>query len=113
VTAGTDPQPDAAEPSNDHGPADPAAGWRVLCVSVRGHRYLVGSPTVHPIDEVPAQVGQRFTSHADVERYARHHLRGISALQQVEVIDDDGVTVRRGTRSGRNGTGERWTWQQV
>ncbi|WP_460491704.1 hypothetical protein [Dactylosporangium cerinum] len=82
-------------------------------MSVRGHRYLVGSPTVHPVDTVPAGVGRRFASVDDVERYVRHDLRGVTALWQVQVVDDDGVIVRRGTRSGRNGTGGRWTWQQA
>lgn len=117
MTARPDPQHDAGRPRSGPKPDGTASGLRVLCVSVRGHRYLVGGPTVHPVDSVPAGAGRRFASAADVERYVRHELRGIRALRQVEVVDDDGVVLRRGTRHGirrgRNGTGERWIWQQV
>ena len=82
--------------------------WRVLCVSVRGHRYLVGSPTVHPVDEIPPAVGRRFASFQDIDRYVRQELRGISALHRVDVVDDHGTVVRYGTRDGRGGN--RWTW---
>ncbi|MET7426643.1 hypothetical protein [Dactylosporangium sp. NPDC005555] len=89
------------------------AGWRVLYVSIRGHRYLVGSPTVHPVDTVPVSVGRRFASFGDIDRFARRDLRGLSALCSVEIVDDGGSVVRRGTRSGHNGTGNRWTWQDT
>lgn len=109
MTAGPDPRHDAAGPDPD----GTVSGLRVLCVSVRDHRYLVGGPTVHPVESVPAGAGRRFASHDDVERYVRRELRGISDLWRVEVVDDDGVVLRRGTRSGRNGTSEPWTWRQA
>lgn len=89
-------------------------GLRVLCVSVRGHRHLVGAPGTHTLDAdepVPPDVGRRFASVEDVERFTRQELRGLSSYWRVEVVDDDGVVVLRGTRSGPGGTGERWTWQ--
>jgi len=50
--------------------AQPTA-YRLVMHSVRGHRYLVGNPTVHPVDEILPGVGTRFSSTSAVERYAR------------------------------------------
>jgi hypothetical protein len=42
--------PTGAKPS----PGEPGRGLRLLCVSVRGDCYLVGNPSVHPVDTAPA-----------------------------------------------------------
>lgn len=84
--------------------------YRLLYVSVRGHRYLAGGPTVHPVDGVPAGAGSTFGDFPAVEHHVRGELRGISAIHQVLVIDTDGTVVRRGHRSGPGGTRDRWTW---
>jgi hypothetical protein len=94
-------------------PATAGHGLRLLCVSVRGnHGYLVGNPTMHPVDlepaVVPAAVGTRFADLDEIKRFVATELRGLSAIWQVRVIDDDGAVVMDGFRAGR---GERWTWR--
>jgi hypothetical protein len=85
--------------------------YRVLYVSIRGPKYLLGNTTVHPVDAAaPTGVGTRFTTLEQVERHVAVDLRGVSTYWRVEVIDEHGAVVRLGTRAGRNGTGERWTW---
>lgn len=94
--------------------------FRVVAVSVRGHLYLMGSPSVHPINPpgqhdgpVPAGVGNEFPTIADAQRYTRRDLGPISSYYQVRVVDQDGATVMRGWRTGPGGTGRRWTWQDA
>ena len=88
--------------------------YRLLYVSIRGPRYLLGNPTVHPVDvAVPAGVGTRFATFDQIERHVAEELRGLSVFWRVEVVDEHGTVVRRGTRAGFNGTGERWTWQST
>ena len=92
-------------------PSSPGRGLRLLCVSVRNDRYLVGNPNVHPVDTVPAGVGTRFADLDAIKRYVRDELRGLSTYWQVRVVDDDGAVVMYGFRSGPSGTGETWTWR--
>lgn len=87
-----------------------AAPMRLLLHSVRGHTYLLGNPTVHPIDTAPPEVGTTFTSHTDIRRYLRHQLRDLTFIHQITVIDPTGKALSRATRTGRSGTGNRWTW---
>jgi hypothetical protein len=91
-------------------PRDPY-GLRLLYVSVRGHKCLLGGPTLDADAAVPAAIGTRFGSLAEIFRYVPQELRGVSAFYQVQVVDHHGVVVCRGFRSGYNGTGERWTWR--
>lgn len=88
-------------------------GYRLVVYSVRGHRYLVGNTTVHPVDEIPAGVGTRFDSTCAVERYVRRALAGLSCYDAVEIVAEDGRVLRRGVRSGMNGTGNTWIWCDV
>jgi len=83
---------------------------RVLYVSVRGHKCLLGGPTLDA-DAVPPGVGTRFGTIEQIERFVRRELRGLGVYWQVQIVDDTGVVVRRGFRSGYNGTGEQWTWR--
>ncbi|WP_416901334.1 hypothetical protein [Micromonospora echinospora] len=85
--------------------------YRILAVSIRGHRYLEGNPTPHPITEVPPGVGTRFPSLTAVEQHVQREYRNLSVVWRVEVIDEHGEVVSRGTRDGVNGTGSRWVWQ--
>ena len=106
-TAPTDTQPP---------PRSPGRGLRLLCVSVRGnHGYLVGNPSVHPIDlepgTVPAGIGTRFTDLDAIKDYVRTELRGLGCYWQVRAVDDAGTVVTYGFRAGYNGTGETWTWR--
>lgn len=95
-------------------PATPGQGLRLLCVSVRG--YLVGNPTMHPVDlepatvpaVVPASVGTRFADLDEIKRFVATELRGLSAIWRVRVIDDGGAVVMDGFRTNH---GERWTWR--
>jgi hypothetical protein len=84
---------------------------RLLYISVRGHKCLLGGPTLDADVPVPPGVGVWFASHREVERHVRTELRGLSTYWQVQVVDEAGRVVRRGFRSGANGTGERWTWR--
>jgi hypothetical protein len=84
---------------------------RLLYVSVRGHRTLVGGPTLDADALVPHRVGASFPTPGDAERHAQAELRGLSAYWQVQVVDEAGTVIRRGFRAGCNGTGERWTWR--
>jgi hypothetical protein len=84
---------------------------RLLYVSVRGHKCLLGGPVLDADADVPAGVGTPFASHGQIERYVRTELRGLSVYWQVQVVDEAGKVVRRGFRSGYNGTGEHWTWR--
>ncbi|MFI7492955.1 hypothetical protein ACIBXA_31740 [Micromonospora echinaurantiaca] len=85
---------------------------RIVAVSVRGHRYLDGNPSPHPITEVPAGVGTRFPDLAAVHHHVHQaYPSGLSAFWRIEVVDDQGRVVARGTRDGINGTGRRWMWQ--
>lgn len=86
---------------------------RVVAVSVRGPKYLVGDPTVHNIEEVPAGVGTPFASIAEVQHYVTRELRGLSVYWRVEVVDADGTVVWRGTRDGHHGTGPNWIWEET
>ncbi|PMR62167.1 hypothetical protein C1A38_05390 [Verrucosispora sp. ts21] len=94
-------------------PPDPLEGvmLRVLYVSIRGDRSLVGGPTLAADADVPADVGTRFGTVEDIERYVARELRGLSVYWQVQVVDGAGEVVCRGFRSGYNGTGEHWTWR--
>ncbi|SCL20393.1 hypothetical protein GA0074692_0857 [Micromonospora pallida] len=85
--------------------------FRILAVSIRGHRYLEGNPTSHPITEVPPGVGTRFPSLTAVKQHVQREYRSLSVVWRVEVIDERGEVVSRGTRDGVNGTGSRWVWQ--
>lgn len=94
--------------------------FRVVAMSVRGDLYLMGNPSVHPINPpgqhegpVPAGVGSEFPTIADAQRYTRRDLGPISPYYQVRIVDQDGVTVVRGWRTGRGGTGRRWAWQDT
>jgi hypothetical protein len=103
----------AAPTGSQPPPTTPGHGLRLLCVSVRGaHGYLVGNPNMHPVDlepaAVPPGVGTRFANLAEIKRYVRIELRGMSTIWQVRVIDDNGAVVMYGFRSG---PGERWTWR--
>jgi hypothetical protein len=88
-----------------------ASMFRLVFVSVRGPRYLLGNPSVHPVDAAPPDAGTRFATVEQIERYVQRHLTGLSVYWRVEIIDQGGAVVRHGTRTGRNGTGERWTWR--
>lgn len=87
--------------------------FRILAVSTRGHRYLEGSPMVHPITEVPPGVGTGFPSPTAVHHHVQREYHNLSVFWRIEVIDEDGTVVSRGTRDGVNGTGSRWTWQSA
>lgn len=84
---------------------------RLLYVSVRGHKCLLGGPTLDADADVPAGVGTPFASLAEIERHVRTELRGVGVYWQVQVVDEAGAVVCRGFRSGYNGTGEQWTWR--
>lgn len=87
-----------------------SATYRLLYVSVRGHRCLLGGSTIDADAAVPDEVGTRFDTFGDIDRHVRHDLHGVSAYWQVQAVDDDGTIVRFGFRSGYNGTGEHWHW---
>ena len=93
-------------------PGRPGRGLRLLCVSLRGDRYLVGHSTAHPVDTVPAGVGTRFASLDGVHRYVRGELRGVDSIWHVRVIDERGAAVMYGFRAGPGGTGETWIWRR-
>jgi hypothetical protein len=85
---------------------------RLLYVSVRGHKILLGGPVLDADAPVPDGVGVWFADHRAIQRHVRTELRGLSAYWQVQVVDEAGTVVRRGFRSGYNGTGEQWTWRE-
>lgn len=89
--------------------------FRVLARSVRGHSYLMGNPSVHPVetDAVPAGVGTTFGTLQNVRGFVLRKLNGLSCYYAVSVVDSAGVVVATGVRSGRNGTGKRWEWESV
>lgn len=104
---------DPAAPTGSQPPPAAGRGLRLLCVSVRGsHGYLVGNPTVHPVDldpaAVPAGVGTRFTNLDEIKHYVATELRDTSSFWQVRVIDEAGAVVMYGFRSGPGG---RWSWR--
>lgn len=104
---------DPAAPTGSQPPPAAGGGLRLLCVSVRGsHAYLVGNPSVRPVDlgpaAVPAGVGTRFASLDEIKHYVATKLRGVSSVWQVRVIDEAGTVVMYGFRSG---TGGRWSWR--
>ncbi len=101
---------DPEQPLSPAGPDEGNAGYRLVMVSVRGHKYLAGNTTVHPVDEVPAGVGTRFRTVSEVRRYVIRELTSLSSFYRVDIVDDTGDPVSRGTRSGPNGTGTTWTW---
>lgn len=84
---------------------------RLVYVSVRGHKILLGGPILDADAPIPDGVGVWFASQAQIERHVRTELRGVSAYWQVQVVDEAGTVVRRGFRAGPNGTGEHWTWR--
>ena len=94
-------------------PGQQPTAYRLVVHSIRGHKYLVGNTTVHPVDEIPAGVGTRFSSTSAVEHYVRRELAGQSSCDAVEIVADDGRTVMRGVRSGINGTGNTWVWRDM
>jgi hypothetical protein len=79
-------------------------------VSVRGDRYLVGNPTGHPVDAVPAGVGTRFADLDAIQRHVRGELSGLR-YPQVRVIDDTGAVMMYGFHTAPGGIGETWTWR--
>lgn len=86
---------------------------RILAQSVRGGSYLIGNPSVHPIDgTAPADVGTTFATMAEVKRYVVRELAEVSSYHAVTVIDPQGEKVARGWRAGRGGTGKRWAWEE-
>lgn len=94
--------------------------FRLIAVSVRGGLYLIGNPSVHPINPpgqfdvpVPAGVGTEFPTLADVKRYTRTELGPLSSYHQVRIVDETGAAVLRGVRAGRGGTGRRWMWETL
>ena len=104
--AAHDPQSDAAQPI----PSPRYTGYRLVVFSVRGHKYLVGNTTVHPVEEILPGVGTRFSSPSAIDRYVRRELAGLSCYYAAQVVDDDGRVLMRGVRSGVNGTGNTWIW---
>jgi hypothetical protein len=84
---------------------------RLLYISVRGHIVLLGGPVLDADAPVPDGIGDVFTDHRAIEHHVHAELRDLSAYWQVQVVDDTGTVVRRGFRSGYNGTGEQWTWR--
>jgi hypothetical protein len=84
---------------------------RLLYVSVRGHKCLLGGPTLDADADVPAGVGTPFVSVGQIERFVARELRGLGVYWQVQIVDEAGTVVRRGFRSGYDGTGEHWTWR--
>jgi hypothetical protein len=66
----------------------PGVGLQLLCVSIRGHRYLVGHCTAHPVDTVPTGVGTRFASLDEVHHYVRAELRGVAYIWHVRLVDE-------------------------
>jgi hypothetical protein len=91
-------------------PVPQPAAYRLVVYSVRGHRYLVGNTTVHPVDEIQDGVGTRFSSTSAVQSYVCRELAGLSCYHAVAIVDDDGHTLLRGVRSGFNATGDTWAW---
>lgn len=89
--------------------------YRLIAVSVRGPRYLIGARSVHPISDesVPPREGTLFDSIADAKRYTRRELTSLSCYHQVQVVDETGTIVTRGHRTGRGGTGKRWSWVEA
>jgi hypothetical protein len=84
---------------------------RLLYVSIRGHKCLVGGPMLDADAAVPADIGTRFGTVAEIEQMVPRELRGISSYWQVQIVNEHGAVVHRGFRSGYNGTGDRWTWR--
>jgi hypothetical protein len=84
---------------------------RVLYVSIRGHKCLVGGSILDADAAVPAGIGTRFGTIAEIERMIARQLRGVSSYWQVQTVDEHGAVVHRGFRSGYNGTGDQWTWR--
>lgn len=89
------------------------APMRLLLHSVRGHTYLLGNPTVHPVDTAPPDTGTTFNSHTDIRRYLRHQLRDLTFIHRVTVIDPAGKGICYAVRAGRDGTGNRWAWHDA
>jgi hypothetical protein len=87
--------------------------YRLVMVSVRGHKYLLGNTTVHPVDEIPPGIGTRFSNTSAVQDHVRRELAGLSCYHAVEIVADDGHALRRGERSGINSTGNTWVWRDI
>jgi hypothetical protein len=91
--------------------------FRIIAVSVRGPQYLIGNPSVHPINPtgqsdgpVPDGVGTTFATLSQARRYTHTQLGPISLCYQVlycqvRVVDERGKQVIRGDR-----TGKQWAW---
>lgn len=90
-------------------PGPPPTGYRLVVYSVRGHKYLAGNPTWHPVDEIPPGVGTRFASTSEVDRHVRRELAGQSGFDAVAIVADDGHVLMRGVR----GTGNTWAWRDI
>jgi hypothetical protein len=87
--------------------------FRIVMVSVRAARYLVGNPSVHPIDHVPPGVGTRFATTSQAQAFVQREFRTISAYRHAEIVNDTGQIVMRGIRDGYNATGRTWSWHTV
>ena len=90
-------------------PGSQPTAYRLVVHVIRGHRYLVGNITVHPVDEVPAGVGTRFASTGAVEWCVRRALAGLFWYHAVELVADGGHVLMRGVR----GTGNTWIWRDT
>jgi hypothetical protein len=78
---------------------------------VRGPKYLVGNPSVHPIDHVPPGVGMSFATTEAAQTYVRREFASATAYWQAEIVNDNGAVIMRGFRNGYNATGRTWTWR--
>jgi hypothetical protein len=86
--------------------------YRVLYWSTRGHHYLVGNPTVHPVDPpVPDGVGTTFPTIDAAQAWSLSDDGPASITYRIDIIDAAGALVRMGHRNGLNGTGKRWMWR--
>ena len=78
--------------------------------SVRGHRYLVGNTTVHPVDEIQDGVGTRFSSTSAVQRYVRRESADQTGHHAAAIVAADGHALHLSVRSSINGTADTWIW---
>lgn len=83
---------------------------RILGVSVRGHRNLVGGGVFEAGQLVTPGRGTHFPDMDAARRHAQTELASISSYHMVHVVDDTGRVIAHFNRTA-GGAGKRWAWQ--